>query len=123
MVGGPSLKACTQYISAVVPPSSSAAKHEQVKSGFGSSNSISDDSSKHQRAHTAKSRKHRRQTPLPTKDTSRPKSVLHTTYPRDPVGNYRRLTTASSRISIDAKPFQEFIPNHKVVVGIKCVAQ
>jgi hypothetical protein len=132
MVGGPNLKARTQCISALVP-SSSATKHEQFESGYGSTNSSSDDSSKNQRVHTAKSRKHRRQTPIPTLNTHRSKSVLHGTSQRDatvrnstkqqqlqqlnldPINNYPRLKTANSRISIDATPFQKFVPNQKVI--------
>ncbi len=130
MVGGSSLKARTQYISAVVP-SSTAAKHEQFESGYGSTNSTSDDSSHHQRTHTARSRKHRQKTPTLSEKIYRSKSVLNGTYRRDSIervstkkqqqlnldlnDNCRRLKTANSRVLIDTKPVQKFIQNQKVI--------
>jgi hypothetical protein len=130
MVGGSSSKARTQYISAVVPPST-AAKHEQFESGYGSTNSTSDDSSHHQRTHTASSRKHRQKTPVLPANTYRSKSVLNGTYRRDsiehistkhqqqqlylnPNNNCRRLITVNPRVLIDTKPVQKFIQNQKV---------
>jgi len=132
MVGGPSLKARTQYISVLVP-SSTLTKHEQFESGYGSTNSASDESLKYQRIKTAKPRKHRRQTPVPTVNTRRSKSVLPATHRRDsiervsrkqqqlqqlnldPIGNYRPLKTTNSRISIEATPVQKLIKNQKVL--------
>jgi hypothetical protein len=129
MVGGSSSKARAQYISAVVPPST-AAKHEQFESGYGSTNSTSDESLHHQRTHTARSRKHRQKTPVLPANTYRSKSVLNVTYRRDsiehvstkhqqqlyldPDNNCRQLITANPRILIDTKPVQKFIQNQKV---------
>ena len=42
MVGGPTSKTHTQYISALIPPSTTV-KQEQFESGYGSENSASDD--------------------------------------------------------------------------------
>jgi hypothetical protein len=130
MVGGPTSKARTQYISALIPPSTGA-KLEQFESGYGSENSASDDSSKRRRIRTARSQKHHRQTDASTSSTQRPATVLNGIHQRDsiernnvkrhqqlnsdPIGNYRRLKTANTRISIDAIPFQAFIPNQKVI--------
>lgn len=110
MVGGPTLKARTEYISALIPPPLSS-KHEQFESGYGSTNSTSDESSKHQRIQTARSQKHHRLTSattdrLSTKQQQQQLQQLNL----DPISNYRRLKTANSRISIDTA-----LPIHKVI--------
>ena len=131
MVGGPTSKARTQYISALVPPSI-AAKSEQFESGYGSTNSASDDASEYQRLHTTRSRKHRQQTPVPTANISRSKSALHDArgrsskervstkqqqqLNRDPNSNSRRLKTANSRVLINATPVQKVIGIHMIFV-------
>ena len=121
MVGGgrSTLKVRNQYVSALIPLSSTA-KHEQFESGYGSENSASEDSPKH---HQTKSQKHRQVPPTSTRNVHRPKSVMHDTHPRDsiergntkqqssigPTNNYHRLKTANSRISVDLAPLQKVI--------------
>ncbi|CAF1205985.1 unnamed protein product [Adineta steineri] len=131
MVRGLNLKARTENNSSLVTPSS-ATKNEQLESGYGSTNSASEGSSGYRRNNTAKSRKQLRHTPIPMVDINRSKSVLHGTcqwdstehnntklqqlqsFNLDPINNYHRLKTANSQISIDATPFQKFIPNNKI---------
>ena len=116
MVVGSSLQAQTEYISAFFPASLSATKSDQFESGYGSTNSTSDDSTEYQRIHTAK---HRERTLTPTMNCSRSKSVLRSTQQsssmdRDLIENYHQLTTKNSRISIDILRFQKVESNQKV---------
>ncbi|CAF1444519.1 unnamed protein product [Adineta steineri] len=131
MVGDPNLKARTETNSTLVTPLL-ATKNEQLESGYGSTNSASDDLSGYRRTNTAKSRKQPHHTPIPMVDINRSKNILHGTYQcdsternntkqqqlqpfnLDPINNYHRLKTANSQISIDATPFQKFIPNNKI---------
>jgi hypothetical protein len=131
MEGGRTSKTRTQYISALVPPST-ATRYEQFESDYGSTNSASDDASEYQRIHTTRSRKHREQTPVPTANISRSKSVLHDTrrpasierrdtkhrqqLNLDSNGNSRRLKTANSRVLIDATPVQKVIGIHMIFI-------
>jgi hypothetical protein len=131
MVGGRTSKTRTQYISALVPPST-ATRYEQFESVYGSTNSASDDASEYQRIHTTRSRKHRQHKHVPTAKISRSKSVLHDT--RRPAsierrntkhcqklnlnsnGSSRRLIPANSRFLIDATPVQTVLGVHMIVV-------
>ena len=127
MVGVPHLKARIEHVSVPVPPPSMT-KNEQFESGYTSINSDSDDSSKEQRAHTAKPPKHRRQTHAPIVSIARSKSALrgahqhHSIEPKqvsplnfDQSNNNHRLRTTRTLISIDTTPFQKFTPNLKIL--------